>query len=717
MITPITIDFETYYTDKANGEYSLTWMTAEEYIRDPRFEMIGFSLKFGDGPSEWFSGDAQYLLRVLHEVDWSKAMAIGHNMSEFDSLIMTERCGLRPRAFACTLQMARALHAGKQAKSLAELCKLYGLQAKGDEVVRAVNKRRLDFSPRELQEYGIYCGNTKNFPHRKGDVDLTWELFRIMAPQLPQQELRLASLSTRMFAEPRLELDNQLLVALGEDLRAKKQTLLEKVADILSVPPGDIAARVAQAQTLLRKDAVLAGVLRDQYDVEPPIKLSPKRKDENGNPLVVYAFAKTDEGMTELLNFEDESDPQGAEDIQALAAGRIGVKSTLAESRVARFTGISQRGRLPVPLAYGKTHTHRLAGSQKLNLQNLSGTKRLNLKTPENTLIVTPAGIDRLHKTRAIEVDGKKVQQLMDKSGRVWDFGDCHIAGLRDCIRAPAGKRLVVADSSQIELRVCHLLAGQMDTVAELRAKIDVYSSFASTLYSRPVTKADHKERQHGKVGMLQLQYQSGASSFRNAARIMGGIRLTPDEAQATVDTYRARFTEVRKLWWNCQKAIAKLAAGGSGGYIDQWGLCRIDDGRISMSDNGQPPLVYENLRQGMLEGFNGGEPELQWVYDDKELRRMKKIYGGSITENLCQWLARRVVFEQMLECEARWGATPGNGVVLTVHDEIGLIVDEDDAEDCLEFCLDVMSQPPKWWPELPVAAEGGIGVRYGDAK
>src|SRR5690606_29115880 len=114
MLTPVTIDFETYYSTKANGEYSLTWMTAEAYVRDPRFQIIGFSLKVGDSPSQWYSGDETYMMQVLHGIDWTKVMAIGHNMSEFDSLILTERCGIRPRAYACTLQMARALHAGKQ---------------------------------------------------------------------------------------------------------------------------------------------------------------------------------------------------------------------------------------------------------------------------------------------------------------------------------------------------------------------------------------------------------------------------------------------------------------------------------------------------------------------------------------------------------------------------------------------------------------------------
>lgn len=276
---------------------------------------------------------------------------------------------------------------------------------------------------------------------------------------------------------------------------------------------------------------------------------------------------------------------------------------------------------------------------------------------------------------------------------------------------------IVVVDSSQIELRICHLLAGQMDTVAELRQGIDVYSSFASTIYGRPITKEDITERQHGKVGMLQLQYQSGWKAFRNAARVMGGVRLTEDESQSTVQLYRARFSEIPKFWWACQQAIKKMANGG-GGWLDQWGLCKLEHNRITMP--GRMPLVYHNLREELLEGFDGGDPELQWVYDDKEKHgRMRKIYGGSVTENIDQWLARNVVFDQMLEIERRWGnyEADGNGVVLTVHDENVMIVDEDDAEECLQFSKMVMSQSPVWWPQLPVAAEGGYGRRYSEAK
>lgn len=710
-----TLDFETYYTDKANGGYSLSYMTNEEYIRDPRFEIIGFSLKPAGNGSRWFSGDMAYNQQVLGSLNWPNIVLIGHNMAEFDGLILFEKFGIRPLAYADTLQMARALHNGKESNSLDALCQRYGLRAKGHQVQTYVNKRRADFTPTQLADYGSYCGNSA-VDGQGGDVDRTWELYNILAPQLPQNELWTASMVTRTYVQPRIMVDVPLLATLQTDLAARKAGLLDRVADILQVDPNLAKAQRADAtQALLRKDAVLASVLKNTYDVPPPMKYSKKRKNPDGSPLLTYAFAKTDEGMEELLNYEDDSDPAGAEDIQALAAARLGVKSTLAESRVARFLGIGQRGMLPVPLAYGKTHTHRLAGSQKLNMQNLSGTKGINEKTPPGTLIRTPRGIERLY------MYNKSTNQIMLHDGVIIDVLDaakerqCWVVGLRDCIIAPPGKRLVVVDSAQIELRVCHALAGQMDTVDELRRGVDVYSSFASSIYNRPISKKDHKERQHGKVGMLQLQYQSGWKAFKNSARVMGGVRLTEDQAASTVDIYRNRFTEVRKFWRTCQQAIDGMAKGG-GRYIDEWGLCRTEQNRIVMP--GRMPLVYHNLRQELL-SFDGQDPELHWVYDDKEKRHMKKIYGGSVTENLCQWIAGSIVKDQTLECERRWGNyhQTGNGVVLMVHDEAVLCVDEDDAEECLKFCTGVFQQAPSWWPILPVDGEGGIGIRYSEAK
>lgn len=673
----VPIDFETFYDTKSG--YTLSKMTAEEYIRDPRFQIIGLGIRWPGYPTRWLSGMThQQLAATLQRLDWSNVAAIGHNLSEFDSLILTEVLGVRPRYYQCTMAMGRQLHGSGVSNSLAALCKQYGLPDKGDEVIRADGKRLEDFTPQELAAYGAYCIN---------DVDRCFDLYNIFKTRLPATERVYAHMLARMWAEPRLELDGYLLQRLGDDLARRKAAALKTVGELLHIPTEK------DVQAILRSDGKFAEALC-ALGVEPPTKISKKTGKE------AFAFAKTDRAMEELADHEDE-------DVQTLVAARLGVKTTQMETRVARFAGIAARGRLPAALPYGRTQTMRAAGGGKLNLQNLPRNRPITPKTPTGTLCATPDGIKSLD---GVTHSGGHARM---RDGTVYDLGDdtVHIAGLRDCICAPEGKLLVVVDSSNIELRVAHCLAGQMDTVEKLRNGEDLYSWFASDLYGYPVNKKQHpKERQHGKVGMLQLQYQSGAGSFQNAARVMGGVILTPEQAKHTVDVYRARFPQLPKFWRSCANAIEDMANGRQS-YIDQWGLCRTDHEQILLPSG--PPMRYQNLRREAA-----GE-RVEWRYDDKEKRFAKKIYGGMITENLSQRIARDVVFEQMAQIERRWGAYehPGNGVALTVHDEVVVVVDEADADECLKFSVAAMSQPPKWWPELPVAAEGAIGVYYGEAK
>lgn len=713
----LIIDLETYY-DPKNG-YTLSKMTSEEYIRDPRFEIVGFSIGWAGQPKQWYSGDTDYLRSVLAPYDWSNILVAGHNMSGFDSLILTEKLGIRPRAYGCTLQLARGLHGSKTpdgknlSNSLSALAKMYQQEIqqylgrplyKGDEVVRAAGKRRLDFTPQELHAYGQYA---------IADADLADALWHILAPQYPGSQIFLASTVTRMFAEPRIMLDRELLSAMRDDMAARKTQTLLAVADALQVGPSlSVEDRIYHTQKLLRSDLKFAEILRN-FGVEPPMKPSPKQRDENGKAKMVYAFAKTDEGMTNLLEYDEFEDERYNDIIQTLAAARLGVKSTINESRVERLYGISTRGYLPVPLEFGKTLTSRLAGGGKINMQNMGQIKGVTKRTPPKSLIMTPAGPSILVK-RAPDMS-----QILDARGQVWPTKKTHVVGLRDVIMAPPGYKLVVADLSNIELRICHYLCGQNDTIAMYQEDVnaDLYSDFATTFYGRPITKADFAERQHGKVAMLQLQFQSGAEAFRRAARIMAGVRLTELEAQNTVDVYRARYSKIREAWYTGQRAIPRCAQGG-GFWLDERGLVYVEHNALRLPDGTR--LLYHNLRQEEMLGFDG-LPEVQWVYDDKEKRHTVKTYGGKFgVQNPTQALANRVIVHHQNIIERKLGAygRQGEGVVLAVHDEVVAVVREDRAEDALQFMLDVMHNcNPDWCADLPLAAEGAIGQRYSECK
>jgi DNA polymerase III epsilon subunit-like protein len=141
----ITVDFETYY-DK---EYSLSKMTTEEYIRDDRFEVIGVAVAIDDDPPEWFSGTQKETAAWLNQFDWANSLVLAHN-TQFDGAIMSWVFNIKPKGWLDTLCMARAKHGVEAGGSLKALAERYNLGEKGNEVVNALGKRRIDFSSEDL---------------------------------------------------------------------------------------------------------------------------------------------------------------------------------------------------------------------------------------------------------------------------------------------------------------------------------------------------------------------------------------------------------------------------------------------------------------------------------------------------------------------------------------------------------------------------------------
>ena len=103
---------------------------------------------------------------------------------------------------------------------LAASSEYYELGAKGTEVQDAIGKKRLDFAPDELEAYGGYCIQ---------DVELTYKLFQVLNKGFPKLDLALIDLTTRMFTEPVLNLDTDVLSGHLEDVLANKAALMDKV--------------------------------------------------------------------------------------------------------------------------------------------------------------------------------------------------------------------------------------------------------------------------------------------------------------------------------------------------------------------------------------------------------------------------------------------------------------------------------------------------------
>ena len=338
----ITIDFETAY----GGDLGFKTQTTEEYIRDKRFEVIGAAVQVNDGEPVWFSGSHSAMYQFLNKYDWVNSLALAHN-APFDGAILNWQYGITPKGWLDTLSMARALHGTQVGGSLGVLATYYGIGVKGEQVKQYINYFRKTFTKEELADYASYC---------KNDVKLTWDLFGLMSQGFPKIELRLIDLTVRMFTEPVLQLDKEMLeVHLVKEKRRKEDLLDSFDKDTLMSNP--------QFADLL----VSLGV-------EPPTKKSP------ANGKQTYAFSKTDEEFKALLEHEDTR-------VQAVVAARLGTKSTIEETRTERFIGIAKRGPMPVPLRYYAAHTGRWGGDDKINLQNLQRT------SPLKKAILAPFGM------------------------------------------------------------------------------------------------------------------------------------------------------------------------------------------------------------------------------------------------------------------------------------------------------------------------------------
>ena len=543
----ITIDFETYYSQ----QFSLSKVTTEEYIRSSRFETIGIAVKVNDEETQWFSGTKLKIKKWLSQFPWDDAITVAHN-AMFDMAILSWVFDIHPVRIADTLSMLRAIDGPDAGNSLAKAVERYGLGRKGDEVINALGKRRLDFTPDELERYGEYCIN---------DVELTHKLFHVLLETgFPMIELKLIDLTINMFTEPVLTLDKQVLTNHLSIVRNAKDDLLSK-------------AMIGKDQ--LMSNGQLAELLRG-IGVEPPTKISAKTGKE------AFAFAKSDEAFKELLEHENPV-------VQAIVAARLGVKSTLEESRTERFIQIAERGALPVPLRYYAAHTGRWGGDDKVNLQNLPRKSEL-----------------------------------------------------KKSMLAPEGYMFIDCDSSQIEARTLAWLAGQHDLVAAFDAGEDVYKIMASSIYGVPIDEVTDPQRFVGKTTILGAGYGMGAAKFQAQLKTFG-VTMELDECKYIINVYRQTYPMIPKLWREAGDALDAMANNQTATF-GRTGVVTVE-GYNGIRLPNTLRLKYPNLRYVMHEGKS------EMVYDQKKGRVVlpTRIYGGKCVENVCQALARIVIGEQML--------------------------------------------------------------------
>lgn len=670
----VSLDFESYY----DTDYTLKKLSTSEYIRDSRFKAQMLGIKIGNGKTQIIP--ANKIRAKLASINWKTHAVLCHN-TQFDGFILSHHYGVHPHFLYDTLSMARGLHSNDIGAGLDEVAHYYGGKGKIEGALQKTEGVR-HWSKALFDETALYCAR---------DVDEMFRIFKAMLPKMPKDEIELIDLTCRMFCSPVLRVN---LPRVQNELKReldRRDVLMASVLDPTKYYNDKSVLKTTAERALVgkeRNDLIVrrvvgsnekfAKLLRAE-NVEPPVKISPAwikkpkdLRDEEGK--WAYAFAKDDQKFIELPNqveswgFDLNKPKQVAlmsakqARIQNLVDVRIATKSTTNITRAERFLKAGAGGMpLPVGYAYYAAITGRWGGQNKMNMQNL---------------------------TRGGE--------------------------LRQSIEAPPGHQICVQDSGQIEARVNAWLWGQTDLLDAFRTadkwnkktmgvatgdNRDAYCRFADSVYHREITTDDSLERFVGKVCVLGLGFQMGAPKFQMtlAKGALGGppVYFPLEQCQSIVNTYRAKNYRIQEGWSTCKLIIEDMAAGRTGSH----GPINWEKETIWLP-NGMT-LKYPDMRRSVNQDTGWDE----WTYQSKDMR--KKIYGGLLTENLVQALARIIVAWQMLQISHKYR------VVMTTHDEVVSIAKTSQADNCIEYMRKCMSTPPSWCATIPLNCEGGYAQNY----
>jgi len=370
-------------------------------------------------------------------------------------------------------------------------------------------------------------------------------------------------------------------------------------------------------------------------------------------------------------------------------AGRVlYLRQQGSQTSVAKYEKIREittyDGRIRNTLVYHGASTGRWASRGGLNLQNLA---RPSLDDDDIRLC-----IDRIF--------------VHGGDGSMSELSSL----VRSIIKAPDGYVFIDADFSSIENRVASWLACQNDKVELFRQGLDEYKTFASQMYKVSYDDVNKGQRQIAKSAVLGCMFGQGSKGLVDYAEKMG-VKITPAESDTLVQAYRASYPRVKAAWSGMEMAaISAIKEPGSAftynkivfkvGKNALW--MKLPSGRLICW---QEPLVEDTMTPwGQVKP--GVTVKNQSTYTRKWGRN--KLIGSSIFQSAVQGTARDFLAHAALELDKL-----GFEIINLIHDEILMLASEHEALQAEKTLLQVMSTPPSWAEDFPLAAETWVDKRY----
>ena len=658
----LSIDLETY------SEATITKTGAQRYILDPSFEILLFAysvdgqpvqiidLANGETVPEWLKTALVHPAYIKHAYN-----------APFEFGCLSKYYGqLYPAQWRCT--MFHGLYCGYTA----------GLEATGKALGLPEDKQKLKTGRDLIRYFCVPCRPTKsngqrtrNYPHHDPDK---WQLFKEYCCQdvVTEMEIerRLSSFPVPDFVQKQWETDLRInfrgvavdMPFVEGALIMGNQVKTEMIEEAEQITNLDNPNSVSQLKDWLNKEIGTG-------EEEPEIQSLSK------------------DIVKKLLNREDNSP-----DVQRM----LQIRQELGKTSTKKYDAIKicvcpdkrVRGLLQF---YGANRTGRWAG-RLVQVQNLPRTYTDPIELARE--LVT----DR--KTTAVRCLYGSVSDTLSQL-------------IRTAFIASPGNVLIDADFSAIEARVISWLAGEQWRLEVFRTHGKIYEASASQMFGVPIElikkgNPEYALRAKGKVAELALGYQGSSGALINMGALEMGLH--EEELPDIVQRWRTANRHIQSLWYEMDEGARQVI--GFGGAVNVHGLWLAREYDYNQGvycftitlPSGRK-LFYINPKIGT--NRFGGESITYWGMDQTS-KKWKEIetYGGKLTENVVQAIARDCLAEAIERLEAA-----GFPIVFHVHDEVVIdIKPYADNKAMLQQVVDIMKQPPAWAADMPLNAAGWVG-------
>ena len=613
---------------------------------------------------------------------------------KFDITVLVQKFGINPPYVIDIDDLAR-FYDSRIRHDLKSLAKLFGLKPKGD-TMQFKGLHWADMTPEQKLAHEGYC---------KNDIDREVELFKILLPMMsiPEIELPYARHNLNLYLIPRLKLNFFKAI----DLEINMGKLLDK----LIAPAGRTVKEIGGSLSFVKllKEALPEGEYVPVKAGKPGKNLVLLLKDIPGTRgPVVPAFARDDVGFQDLLVHSNQT-------IRELCKARVAVKSW--PNHIKRIRSLVKQaaccnGFLPVPFHYYGSHTGRDSGGEGINLKNLGGRGRA----------------------------GKGNHPLIGK--------------VRGLIEAPENQVMLISDSAQIEARLLAWIARQDDLVKDFAEGKSPYCTLASKLFNEKIWKPSDEEKKtvegqamatkygFGKDGVLGSGYGMGPPKFYLNCIANESLRVLFKKPVAS------NGDALKKLMWKHTRdllacGLEKYTVPDAGEYDEKFiayliltyrrTYSRIPEFWSAVEKQFKWVVKYPHEMSTYPVGVTLGRSNILTFWNDHGTVNLQlpsgrvlyyrhcsidrkntitwhhgKLWGGSITENVIQAIARDLLVYWIMECEKF--SLP---VVFHCFDEIVNLVPGFDAKLGLENVNIIMCSAPAWAKGLPLAAEGEVSCVY----